>query len=148
MPAFMRPFHSQAYALMRIVVGLLFIWHGTQKLFGFPGSPAPAPAFITYNAGPIELVGGLLVTVGLYAGWAAFFCSGEMAVAYWIAHGTRNLFPIVNGGELAVLYCFVFLYIAAQGSGIWSVDAARGLVTPNIQFSESQWQIRSKERAM
>ena len=148
MPAFMRPFHSQAYAVMRIVVGLLFIWHGTQKLFEFPGSPPPVPSFVTYIAGPIELVGGLLVAVGLYAGWAAFFCSGEMAAAYWIAHGTHDLFPIVNGGELAVLYCFVFLYIAAQGSRIWSVDAARGPVTPNIHYSESEWQIRSKERVM
>jgi putative oxidoreductase len=70
-----------------------------------------------------------------------------MVAAYWMTHGTQALFPIVNGGELAVLYCFVFLYIAAQGSGIWSVDAARGLVTPNIHYAESQWQVRSKERA-
>jgi putative oxidoreductase len=147
MPLFLRPFQSQVYALMRIGVGLLFMCHGSQKLFGFPGSPPATPAFIAYIAGPIELVGGLLVAVGLFAGWAAFFCSGLMAAAYWMAHGTQALFPIVNGGEVAVLYCFVFLYIAAQGSGIWSVDAARGLVTPNIHYAESQWQIRSKERA-
>ncbi|MDF2458344.1 MAG: DoxX family protein [Nitrospira sp.] len=147
MPSFMRPLHSQTYALMRIVAGLLFMWHGTQKLLEFLGSPPTVPSFVTYIAGPIELVGGLLVAVGLFAGWAAFFCSGLMAAAYWMVHGTQALFPIVNGGELAALYCFVFLYIAAEGSGIWSVDAARGLVTPNIH-SESQWQVRSKERVM
>jgi len=124
MPTFMHAFHAHAYALMRIVVGLLFMWHGTQKLFGYPVAPSNVPAFVTYIAGPIELVGGVLVMVGLFAGWAAFLCSGLMAVAYWMVHGPRALFPIENGGELAALYCFVFLYISAQGSGIWSVDAA------------------------
>ena len=126
MPSFMTPFEPQAYALLRIVAGLLFIWHGTQKLLGFPGTPPPVPGFIAFIAGPIELIGGLLVMVGLFAGWAAFLCSGLMAGGYWMAHGFNALFPIVNGGELAALYCFVFLYIAARGSGIWSVDAARG----------------------
>jgi putative oxidoreductase len=82
MPVSMRSFNSQAYALMRFVVGLLFMWHGAQKLLGFPGSPPTVPPFVTYLAGPIELVGGLLVAVGLFAGWAAFFCSGLMAAAY------------------------------------------------------------------
>lgn len=117
---------AQTYALMRIVAGLLFLWHGTQKLFGFPVAPPQVPAFVIYIAGPIELIGGLLVLIGLFAGWAAFLCSGLMAFAYWMVHGTRALFPIENGGELAALYCFVFLFIAARGSGIWSVDAARG----------------------
>jgi putative oxidoreductase len=126
MPTFMKPFEPQAYALMRIVAGLLFIWHGTQKLLGFPGTPPPVPGFVSLIAGPIELIGGLLVMIGLFAGWAAFLCSGLMAAAYWMVHGFQALFPIANGGELAVLYCFVFLYIAAKGSGIWSVDAARG----------------------
>ncbi len=126
MPPFMKPFTQQTYALMRIVVGLLFLWHGTQKLFGFPGASPDAPAFVIYMAGPIELVGGLLVMIGLFTGWAAFLCSGLMAAAYWMAHGTRALFPLENGGELAALYCFAFLFIAAQGSGVWSVDAARG----------------------
>lgn len=124
---FMKSFAPQTYALMRIVTGLLFLWHGTQKLFGIPvpmqGDPA---AFIVYIAGPTELIGGLLVTIGLFTRWAAFLCSGLMAAAYWMAHGTQALFPIVNRGELAALYCFVFLYIAAQGPGIWSVDAALG----------------------
>lgn len=126
MPTFMNAFNPQTYALMRIVVGLLFLWHGTQKLFAFPVEPPQIPAFVTYIAGPIELVGGLLVMVGLFAGWAAFLSSGLMAAAYWMAHGTKALFPLVNGGELAALYCFVFLFISSQGSGIWSLDALRG----------------------
>lgn len=126
MPTFMQPFQSQAYALLRIVAGLLLLWHGTQKLFAFPTAPPPVPPFVIYIAGPIELIGGLLIMIGLFAGWAAFLCSGLMAAAYWMVHGLQGLFPIQNGGELAALYCFVFLYIAARGSGIWSVDAARG----------------------
>ena len=123
MPTFIQPFAQQTYAMMRIVTGLLFLWHGTQKLFAFPLPPPPVPPFVIYIAGPIELVGGFLVMVGLYAGWAAFLCSGLMAFAYWMVHGTQALFPIQNSGELAALYCFVFLYISSRGSGIWSVDA-------------------------
>lgn len=126
MATFMRRFDGETYALLRIMSGLLFMWHGTQKLFGFPTEAPEAPAFIVYVAGPIELAGGLLVCVGLFTRWAAFVCSGLMAAAYWMAHGTKHLFPHVNGGELAALYCFVFLFIAAQGSGMWSLDAARG----------------------
>lgn len=126
MPAFMRPYDAQAYALLRIVTGFLFLWHGSQKLFGFPGEvPAGAPPFILYTAGPIELIGGVLVMIGLFTSWAAFLCSGTMAAAYWMAHGTQALLPIMNKGELAVIYCFVFLFISARGSGIWSVDASR-----------------------
>ena len=84
--------------------------------------PMEAPAFIIYVAGPIELVGGLLIMVGLFTGWAAFLSSGLRAAAYWMAHGMKALFPLENGGELAALYCFVFLFISAKGSGIWSVD--------------------------
>jgi putative oxidoreductase len=124
MPTFMQPFAQQTYALMRIVTGFLFLWHGTQKLFAYPLSPPPVPAFVIYIAGPIELVGGFLIMVGLYAGWAAFLCSGLMAFAYWMVHGPQALFPIQNGGELAALYCFVFLCISSRGPGIWSVDAA------------------------
>ncbi len=111
---------------MRIVTGLLFLWHGSQKLFGFPQASPEAPVLVIYVAGTIELVGGALVAAGLFTRWAAFLCSGLMASAYWMAHGTEHLLPLVNGGELAVLYCFVFLFIAAHGSGVWSVDAARG----------------------
>jgi putative oxidoreductase len=130
MAAFMKSLDSQTYALMRIVAGLLFLWHGTQKLLGFPGTlPGEVPALIIYGAGPIELFGGILIMIGLFTRWAAFICSGEMAAAYWMAHGTKALFPIENGGnggELAVLYCFVFLFISSRGAGIWSVDATRG----------------------
>lgn len=125
MAAFMKPYEEQTYAALRIVAGLLFVWHGSQKLFGFPAASFEMPAFIVYIAGPIELVGGILIAIGLLTRWTAFVCSGTMAVAYWMAHGTKHLLPLANGGELAVLYCFVFLFIAARGSGIWSVDASR-----------------------
>ena len=123
----MSNYRSQTYALMRIIAGFLFLWHGTQKLFAFPiGMPPGVPAFITYGAGSIELVAGVLVMIGLFTHWAAFLASGQMAVAYWMAHGRTAPLPIQNNGELAVLYCFVFLFISAQGSGIWSIDALRG----------------------
>lgn len=127
MATFLRPYENQTYALLRIVTGFLFLWHGMQKVFGFPGEvPAGAPAFIIWTAGPIELVGGALVMVGLMTRWAAFLASGLMAFAYWMGHGTQAVLPLLNRGELAVLYCFVFLFIAARGAGIWSVDEARG----------------------
>jgi putative oxidoreductase len=127
MAMFMKPYESQIYALMRIIVGFLFLWHGCQKLFGFPGTlPAGLPAFVIYVGGSIELIGGALIMIGLFTRWAAFICSGEMAAAYWMVHGTKALLPIVNGGELAVLYCFVFLFISTHGGGLWSVDAAQG----------------------
>ena len=124
MKSFLSNYSSCCYALMRFVAGFLFFWHGAQKLFGFP-SPMPegVPGFITYGAGPIELIGGILIMIGLFTHWAAFITSGEMAVAYWMAHGTKALLPLQNKGELAVLYCFVFLFIATQGGGAWSVDA-------------------------
>ena len=125
MSSILGKYSAQAYALMRIVTGFLFLCHGTQKLFGFPGAAHPSPPFITYAAGSIELIGGLLIMIGLVTPWVAFICSGEMAVAYWTRHGIKDPFPLLNGGELAVLFCFSFLYIAAHGSGIWSVDAAR-----------------------
>ena len=124
---FMQSYTDQTYALMRIFTGLSFLWHGTQKLFAIPAPMEhDVPAFVVYIAGPIELIGGLLVALGLFTRWAAFVCSGLMAAAYWMVHGTKAFFPIMNGGELAVLYCFAFLFISAQGSGIWSMDAARG----------------------
>ncbi len=119
-------YNSQAYALMRIVAGFLFLWHGMQKLFGIPSAmPAGVPGYIIYGAGPIELIGGILIMIGLFTRWSAFLASGLMAFAYWIAHGTKAMLPIQNSGELAALYCFVFLYISTKGGGIWSVDAAR-----------------------
>ena len=125
------PHSAYLYAVMRIVVGFLFACHGAQKLFGMFGGVdqrgASVPLFSLFGfAGLIELVAGLLIMVGLVAGYAAFIASGEMAGAYFTAHLPRAFWPIQNTGELAALYCFVFLYIAARGSGIWSVDAARG----------------------
>ncbi|GAA3932224.1 DoxX family protein [Hymenobacter algoricola] len=112
------------FALLRIVVGLLFAMHGSQKLLGSPGDkPAVALAGLMGVAGIIELVGGLLVALGLLTRIAAFLCSGTMAVAYFMAHAPNGALPIINEGELAVLYCFVFLYIWAHGPGIWSLDS-------------------------
>jgi putative oxidoreductase len=126
MATFLRPYEAQTYALFRIVFGFLFLWHGSQKVLGFPGGvPAEAPAFILWTAGPLELVGGILIMIGLFTRWAAFICSGLMAAAYWMAHGMQALLPIQNHGELAVLYCFAFLFIAARGGGMWSMDATR-----------------------
>jgi len=124
---FMKQYEAQTYALMRIFAGFLFLWHGTQKLLGYPPSNFDPPWHVTYIAGGIELIGGALVMIGLFTAPAAFLASGLMAAAYWMAHGSfgENFLPILNRGELAVLWCFVFLYISAKGSGIWSVDARR-----------------------
>jgi putative oxidoreductase len=122
MVSFMGRFASETYAVLRIIAGLLFFSHGLQKLFGFPEPIVGAPPLVLYVAGPIELVGGALVAVGFLTREAAFLCSGLMAFAYWMAHGPRHLMPTMNGGELAVLYCFVFLFISANGAGRWSVD--------------------------
>ena len=111
------------YALIRIMVGLLFACHGVQKLFGvFGGQNLPSSPLIL-TAGVIELLGGSLVALGLWAGYAAFIASGHMAVAYFMMHAPNGFWPIVNKGEPAVLYCFMFLYFASRGSGRLSVDA-------------------------
>ena len=120
---FMKRLEDEVYALLRIVTGFLFLWHGMQKLLGFPGAmPEGVPAFVIYIAGPLELFGGVLVMIGLFTRPVAFVLSGLMAFAYWMGHGFHALLPILNLGELAVLYCFVFLFISAKGSGIWSLD--------------------------
>jgi putative oxidoreductase len=110
------------YAALRIVTGLLFAVHGAQKLFGVLGGSQAAMFSQFWAAGIIELVCGLLVAVGLWTSLAALIGSGEMAVAYFQAHAPRGLWPVQNGGELSVLYCFVFLYIATRGAGPWSID--------------------------
>ncbi len=125
MAAFMKPFESQTYAALRIMAGAMFLFHGTQKLFDFPKEFAMDLNPMMIVAGVLELVGGALIAVGFMTRWAAFVCSGLMAAAYWIAHGTKDFFPINNGGEPAALYCFLFLFIAAKGSGIWSVDGGK-----------------------
>jgi len=126
MPGFLRAHGDTIYGLMRIVVGLTFLCHGLQKLFGmFGGMPQGIEMNpLLYTAGVIELVGGALIMVGLRAGWAAFITSGTMAAAYFMAHQPNGALPIQNQGELAAVYAFVFLYIASRGSGKLSVDAA------------------------
>ena len=120
----------RALALMRIVAGYLFVQHGSAKLFGFPHVAMfdnLSVMSLLGLAGILELVGGVLVLVGLFVRPAAFVLAGEMAVAYFMAHASPGnvLFPTLNEGEAAVLYCFVFLFLAAAGAGIWSIDAAR-----------------------
>lgn len=116
-------FEGHAYAVLRIVAGLLFAVHGAQKLFGVVGGTAAPLMTLRGIAGAIEFFGGLLIAVGLFTAPAAFIASGEMAVAYFMAHAPGGVWPILNRGELAVLYCFVFLYVAARGGGRWSLDA-------------------------
>lgn len=115
-------------ALLRIVSGLIFLAHGTQKFLGFPSGKAAWSGLALDNpgafAGVIELVAGALIALGLFTRPAAFIASGTMAVAYWLAHAPQNFFPINNGGDAAILYCFVFLHLVFAGPGAWSVDGA------------------------
>jgi len=115
-------FAPQCYALMRIVVGLLFACHGAQKLLGVLGGQQVPIASQFGLAGAIELVGGVMIAIGFMTGFAAFIASGEMAYAYFTVHWPRGPWPIRNGGELAAVYCFIFLYVASRGSGIWGID--------------------------
>ena len=115
-------------SVLRIVAAFLYLLHGTQKLFGVPPSASGATVELASRlgaAGIIETIGGLLILLGLFTRPAAFICSGEMAFAYFLAHAPRGPLPNTNGGELPVLYCFIFLYLAAAGGGAWSLDAAR-----------------------
>jgi putative oxidoreductase len=117
-----------ALALLRIVAALLFMEHGTQKLFGFPAAPEsglPALLSLPGLAGVLEFVGGILLLIGLGTRPVAFILSGEMAFAYWMAHAPRSVFPVLNGGDAAILYCFVFLLLVFTGPGAWSVDGVR-----------------------
>jgi putative oxidoreductase len=111
-------------SILRIVVALLFLEHGLSRLFGFP-SPLPTPALFSlyWFAGAIELVGGALLALGLFTRTAAFIMSGQMAFAYFLSHAPASFFPILNRGDGAILFCFVFLYIAFAGAGPWSLDA-------------------------
>jgi putative oxidoreductase len=119
---FLIPFRDHIYALTRIAAGLMFAMHGAAKLFGwFGGAPGEMPPALLYTAGGIELVGGLLICIGLRTSLAAFVCSGQMAVAYFMVHQSMGPLPIQNHGESAALYAFLFLLIASQGDGIWSV---------------------------
>jgi putative oxidoreductase len=115
---------ERVYTLLRIVVGILFACHGAQKLFGALGGTAMTSNPMMLAAGIIEFGGGLLIAIGLLTSWAAFIASGEMAVGYFMVHAKGGFWPILNKGELAVVYCFLFLYIAARGAGPYSADAA------------------------
>lgn len=122
MMSFLDRFQEQTYALLRIMSGAMFLGHGVQKFFNFPVDfPYPLNP-MTMAAGAIELAGGALVIVGLFTRPAAFICSGMAAVGYWMVHGVNGFFPIANGGETIALYCFIFLFIATRGAGIWSLD--------------------------
>jgi putative oxidoreductase len=120
---------AQLHAVLRIVTGLLFLEHGTQKFLSFPPGEMAGIGWAFAHpgayAGIIEILCGFLVAIGLFTRPAAFLASGTMAVAYWMAHAPQNFFPVNNMGDAAILYCFIFLYFAAAGAGIWSVDTAR-----------------------
>ncbi len=121
-------YRPHALAALRIVAALLFIEHGTQKLFGFPAPPASGqPALLSLSGigGIMELVGGLFVLIGWFTRPVAFLLAGQMAVAYWMFHAPRSVYPLLNGGDAAILYCFVFLLLVFTGAGAWSVDRAR-----------------------
>jgi putative oxidoreductase len=109
-----------------MVAGLIFMEHGLQKYFNFPpaATPRPAPEFFSMYgvAGALEIVGGILLVFGLFTRPVAFILSGEMAFAYWISHAPRNMYPLLNGGDAPILYCFFFLYLAFAGGGAWSLD--------------------------
>ncbi len=118
----------QALAVLRIVTALIFMLHGTQKLFGFPAPPESGipPLMSLYGIGAVlELVGGFLILVGFLTRPVAFVLAGEMAVAYWMFHAPQSMYPALNGGDAAILYCFVFLLLVFTGPGAWSVDGTR-----------------------
>jgi putative oxidoreductase len=122
----LRPWAPHLLSVLRIMAAGTFLTHGTMKLFAWPGKfPYPLNSML-YTAAVLEVVGGLLLVVGLFSRPVAFLMSGLMAFAYFIGHSSRSFFPVLNGGEAALLFCFLFLYVAAAGPGPWSVDAARG----------------------
>ncbi|HSP13479.1 MAG TPA: DoxX family protein [Thermoanaerobaculia bacterium] len=128
MKPILKPLNEYVYALLRIFAGAMFMLHGSQKILGWPpgekGMARPLLTSIAGMGGVIELVCGAALLIGLLTTFAAFIASGEMAVGYWMFHATRGFIPNVNKGEMAVLYCFIFLYIAANGAGRWSIDHA------------------------
>ena len=131
-PEALNRFSPYALAILRIVSAVIFMEHGTQKILGFPPPTAPMPPALSlfWVGGIIETVGGLLLLAGLFTRPVAFVLAGEMAVAYWAFHAPRNLFPVLNGGDAAILYCFVFLLFVFTGPGAWSIDGARRGAVP------------------
>ena len=123
----LNPWAPRVLSIVRIVAGLIFMAHGTAKLLGIPASDMNPPMFsMGWNAGVIELIAGALIAIGLFTRPAAFIASGTMAFAYFLAHAPQNFFPVLNGGDAAILYCFLFLYLVFAGPGPWSIDARRG----------------------
>ncbi len=122
--SFLDRYGSQILGITRIIVGLLFMEHGLMKLVGFPapmGGGGPLPPLMLVG-GIIEVVGGGLVAIGFFSRFAAFICSGMMAVAYFMAHFPRGIYPALNGGDAAILFCFIFLYLAAAGPGAFAIN--------------------------
>lgn len=129
MDSFTAAWAPRALFALRVMTGLVFLFHGAQKLLGFPEASArgmPEMLSLPWFAGVLELVGGPLIVLGLFTRPVAFVLSGFMAVAYFMAHAPGNFYPILNGGELAILYCFIFLYLFAAGPGAWSLDQIMG----------------------
>ena len=128
---FLDRWQGSLLSILRIVTALLFVEHGSSKLLGFPHIDMPMAITVgslPWIAGVFELFGGLLLLFGLFTRPVAFILSGEMAVAYWMAHAPKSTFPAANGGDAAILFCFVFLYFAAAGPGPWAISAKRGAV--------------------
>ncbi len=127
-------------SVLRIMTGLLFFFHGTAKLFGYPPTEHAFPELwsLSWIAGVLDLVGGVLIVLGLFTRPAAFILAGEMAFAYFLAHASENFFPIVNGGELSILFCFIFLYLFAAGGGVWSLDRAMGRDKMHVGMPEER----------
>jgi putative oxidoreductase len=125
---FLTKFAPQILGILRIVTGLQFLEHGLNKIINFPAMPGAAAhaynvmSFPVGPAGIIETVGGVLIILGLFSRWAAFIASGEMAIAYFMAHFPRSPFPLINGGDTAICFCFIFLYIAAAGPGAFAIN--------------------------
>lgn len=121
-------------SVLRMVAGLVFLLHGSQKLLGLPAAQKVVAAYsLPWFAGVIELVCGAMILIGLFTRSAAFLASGTMAFAYWLAHAPRDLFPVNNGGDAAILYCFIFLYLVFAGPGPWSLDALMGRTKEGAQ---------------
>ncbi len=124
MNEFWTAWQPKILSVLRFIAGFMFLWHGSQKLFAYPPSGQPSGELSAFMlvGGILEFAGGILIMLGLFTRWTAFILSGTMAVAYWMAHGTSAFLPIQNKGELAVLYCFVYLYLFFAGGGTWSLD--------------------------